>query len=61
MSKLEADDHVVLKDDPDDENGSSIQKINGYLETQQMLLGFLAKNPHSCTRVLANNLLMGSR
>ena len=28
MSKLEVDDHLVLKDDPDDENGASIQKIN---------------------------------
>ena len=45
MSKLEADDHLVLKDDPDDENGANIQKINGDLETQRMLWGFPAKNP----------------
>ena len=61
MSKLEADDHVVLKDDLDDENGSSIQKINGYLETQRMLWGFVAKKPHSFTRVPANNILTGSK
>ena len=51
MSKLEADDHVVLKDDPDDENGASIQKINRDLETQRMLWGFPAKTPpqlHMC-------------
>ena len=58
MSKLEADDHLVLKDDPDDENGANIQKINGDLETQRMLWGFPAKNPHSCTRFPASNLLM---
>ena len=60
MSKLEADDHLVLKDDPADENSASIQKINGDLETQRMLWGFPGKNPHSCTHVLANNLLMGA-
>ena len=59
MSKLEADDHLVLKDDPDDENGASIQKINGDIQTQRMLWRFLAKNPHNCTRVPVNNLLMG--
>ena len=60
MSKLEADDHLELKDDPDDENGAGIQKINGDLEIQRMLWGFPTKNPHSCTRVPANNLLMGA-
>ena len=45
MSKLEVDDHLVLKDDLDDENGASIQKINRDLETQRMFWGFPAKNP----------------
>ena len=40
MSTLEVDDHLVLKDDLDDEKGASIQKINEDLETQQMLWGF---------------------
>ena len=56
---MEVDDHLVLKDDPDDENGASIQKIKGDLETQRMLWGFPAKNLPSYTRVPANNLLMG--
>ena len=61
MSKLEADDHLVLKDDCDDENGAGIQKINRDLETQRMLWGFPTKNPHNGTRVPSNNLLMGAR
>ena len=51
MSKLEADNHLILNDDTDDENGASIQKINGDLKTQRMLWGFPAKNPpqlHMC-------------
>ena len=51
MSELEADNHLVLKDDPDDENGASVPKINGDLGTQRMLWGFPAKNPlrlHMC-------------
>ena len=51
MSKLEADNLLVLKDDTDDENGVSIPKINEYLRTQRILWGFLAKNPlwfHTC-------------
>ena len=60
MNKLEVDDHLVLKDDPNDENGASIQKINGDSKIQRMLWGFPAKNPHGCTRVPANNLLMGA-
>ena len=55
---MEVDDHLVLKDDPDDENGVSFQKIIRVLETQRMLWGFPAKNPHSCTRFPASNLLM---
>jgi len=34
MRKLDADDHLVLKDYPNDENGAGIQKINGDMETQ---------------------------
>ena len=51
MRILEADDHLVLKDDSDDENGASILKINRDLETQRMLWGFPTKNPlrlHTC-------------
>ena len=60
MSKLEADNHLVLKDDPNDENGASIPKINGDLGTQRMLWGFPSKTPHGYTRVHENNLLMGA-
>ena len=60
MSKLEADNHLVLKDDPDDENGASIMNINRDLGTQQMLWVFPAKTPHGFTCVPANNLLMGA-
>ena len=51
MSKLEADNLLVLKDDTDDENGASILKINKDMGTQRMLWGFPAKNPlrlHTC-------------
>ena len=51
VGKLEADNHQVLEDDTDDENGASIMKINIDLRTQQMIWGFQLKNPlwlHMC-------------
>ena len=45
MSKTRSNNHQVLEDDTDDENGASILKINGDLRTQRMIWGFLAKNP----------------
>ena len=45
MSKPEADNHRLLEDDTDDENGASILKKNGDLRTQRMIWGFPAKTP----------------
>ena len=51
MSKLEADNHRLLEDDTDDENGASILKINRDLRTQRMIWGFPAKNPPTAAYV----------
>ena len=51
MSKLEADNHRVLEDDPDDENGANIMKKNRDLRTQRMMWGFPAKNPPMAAHV----------
>ena len=45
MSKTGSDNHRVLEDDTDDENGANIPKINGDLRTQRMIWGFSAINP----------------
>ena len=59
MSKLEADNLLVRKDDTDDENGASILKINGDLRTQRMIWGFPAKTPPTVAHVTLQTISDG--
>ena len=51
MSKTGSDNHRVLEDDTNDENGVGILKINKDLRTQRMIWGFPAKNPPTAAHV----------